>query len=61
MENSIAYNIRRKAITEMKKAGFNDSFVGNVVAHSDPRTTKRYTHFSVEDTHLPLQSLCRRR
>lgn len=25
--------------------------------HSDPRTTKRYTHFSVEDTKGPLQTL----
>jgi len=41
----------------MKRAGFNDAFVDNVASHSDPRTTKRYTHFSVEDTKMPLQSL----
>ena len=41
----------------MKRAGFNDSFVGNVAGHSDPRTTKRYTHFSVEETRMPLQAL----
>ena len=33
------------------------SYVGNVAGHSDPRTTKRYTHFSVEETKLPLQAL----
>lgn len=57
VENSIPYDIRHKAITDMKKAGFNDSFVGNVTAQSDPRTIKRYTHFSVEETKLPLQAL----
>jgi hypothetical protein len=41
----------------MKRAGFNDSFVGNVAGHSDPRTTKRYTHFSVEETRMTLQAL----
>ena len=41
----------------MKRAGFNDAFVGNVAGHSDPRTTKRYTHFSVEETRNPLQAL----
>ncbi|HWR59402.1 MAG TPA: site-specific integrase [Thermodesulfovibrionales bacterium] len=50
-------DLRHKAITDMKKAGHNDSVVGHVVAHSDPRTTKRYTHFSVEETILPLQTL----
>jgi hypothetical protein len=29
----------------------------NVAGHSDPRTTKKYTHFSVEETRLPLQTL----
>lgn len=42
----------------MKKAGHNDSFVVNVAGHSDPRTTKRYTHFSVDETRMPLQELC---
>ena len=41
----------------MKKAGFNDVFVGHVAGHSDPRTTKRYTHFLVEETKMPSQSL----
>lgn len=41
----------------MKRDGFNDAFVGNVAGHSDPRTTKRYTHFSVEETKVPLQAL----
>ena len=41
----------------MKKAGNNDSFMGNIVGHSDPRTTKRYAHFSVEETKVPLQAL----
>jgi len=41
----------------MKRAGFNDAFVGNVAGHSDPRTTKRYTHFSIEETKRPLQAL----
>jgi hypothetical protein len=41
----------------MRKACFNDDFVGNVAGHSDPRTTKRYTHFSVEETKRPLQAL----
>ena len=41
----------------MKKAGLNDAFVGNVAGHSDPRTTKRYTHFSVKETRMPLQIL----
>jgi hypothetical protein len=41
----------------MKIAGPNDAHVGNVAGHSDPRTTKRYTHFSVEETKVPLQAL----
>jgi integrase len=53
-------DLRHKAITDMKRAGFNDAFVGNVAGHSDPRTTKRYTHFSVEETRLPLQALTKR-
>lgn len=53
----IPRDLRHKAITDMKKAGFNDAFVGNVAGHSDPRTTKRYTHFSVEETKMPLQAL----
>lgn len=48
-------------IMDMKRAGFNDAFVGNVAGHSDPRTTKRYTHFSVEETKMPLQALIDRR
>jgi hypothetical protein len=31
--------------------------VGNLAGHSDPRTTKRYTHFSVEETRIPLEAL----
>jgi integrase len=50
-------DIRHKAITDMKRAGFNDAIVGNVAGHSDPRTTKRYTHFSVEETKMPLEAL----
>lgn len=50
-------DIRHKSVTDMKKAGFNDAQVGHVVAHSDPKTTRRYTHFSVEETKLPLQAL----
>ncbi len=42
------------------KSGFND-FIVNVAGHSDPRTTKRYTHFSVEETKMPLQALIDRR
>lgn len=57
IDNSIPYDIRHKAITDMKKAGFNDSFVGKVAAHSDARTTSRYTHFSVDDTKMPLKAL----
>ena len=57
MECTIPRDLRHKAITDMKKAGFNDSSVGHVAAHSDPRTTKRYTHFSVEDTKDPLNIL----
>ncbi len=41
----------------MKRAGFNDAFVGNVAGHSDPRTTKRYAHFLVDETKEPLQAL----
>ena len=41
----------------MKRAGYNDSFVGNVAGHSDPRTTKRYTHFSLQETKTPLDAL----
>jgi len=39
VEGTIPRDLRHKAITDMKRAGFNDSFVGNVVGHSDPRTT----------------------
>lgn len=57
ISDCIPRDLRHKAITDMKKAGFNDSFVGNVAGHSDPRTTKRYTHFSLEETKMPLQAL----
>jgi len=57
IKECIPRDLRHKAITDMKKAGFNDAFVGNVAGHSDPRTTKRYTHFSVDDTMLPLAAL----
>ncbi len=57
VEGTIPRDLRHKAITDMKRAGFNDAFVGNVAGHSDPRTTKRYTHFSVEETKIPLQAL----
>lgn len=53
----IPRDLRHKAISDMKKAGFNDAFVGNVAGHSDPRTTKRYTHFSIEQTKGPLDCL----
>jgi hypothetical protein len=45
----------------MKKAGFNDAQVGHVVAHSDPKTTKRYTHFSIQETRGPLEALGKRK
>jgi integrase len=57
VSDATSRDLRHKAITDMKRAGFNDAFVGNVAGHSDPRTTKRYTHFSVEETRLPLQAL----
>jgi hypothetical protein len=41
----------------MKIAGHNDAHDGNVAGHGDPRTTKIYTHFSVEETKVPLQAL----
>ena len=49
--------MRHKAISDMKRAGLNEAFVGNVAGHSDPRKTKMYTHFSAEETKTPLQSL----
>jgi integrase len=54
---TVPYDLRHKAITDMKKAGHTDPFVGKVAGHSDPRTTQRYTHFSVEDTMAPLSAL----
>jgi integrase len=60
IEGTIPRDLRHKAITDMKRTGFNDAFVGNVAGHSDPRTTKRYTHFSVDETKMPLQSLATR-
>lgn len=54
---TVPYDLRHKAITDMKKAGHSDPFVGKVAGHSDPRTTLRYTHFSVEDTMAPLSAL----
>jgi integrase len=57
VESTIPRDLRHKAITDIKRAGFNDAFVGNVAGHSDPGTTKRYTHFSVEETKVPLQAL----
>lgn len=33
------------------------SYVGDVAGHSDPRTTIRYTHFSIDETRMALQSL----
>lgn len=50
-------DIRHKALTDIGKAGFDLARVGHVAGHSDPRTTKRYTHFSVEETKLPLRAL----
>jgi len=60
VENTIPRDLRHKAISDMKRAGYNDAFVGNVAGHSDPRTTKRYTHFSVEETKMPLQALVKK-
>lgn len=60
VEGTIPRDLRHKAITDMKKAGYNDSYVGNVAEHSDPRTTKRYTHFSIVETRAPLQALAER-
>jgi len=57
VEDATPRDLRHKAITDMKKAGHGDAAVGHVVAHSDPRTTKRYTHFSVEETRQPLEAL----
>jgi integrase len=57
IEDCTPRDLRHKAITDMKKAGYNDAVVGHVVAHSDPKTTKRYTHFSVEETKMPLEAL----
>jgi len=57
VEGTIPRDLRHKAITDMKRAGFNGAFVGNVAGHSDPRTTKRYTHFSVQETKIPLEVL----
>jgi integrase len=48
VKECIPRDLRHKAISDMKKAGFNDAFVGNVAGHSDPRTTKRYNHFSLQ-------------
>jgi integrase len=61
VEGTIPRDLRHKAISDMKRAGFNDALVGNVAGHSDPRTTKRYTHFSLEETRIPLQSLTRKK
>lgn len=58
--NTIPRDLRHKAITDMKKAGISDVFVGHTVGHSDPRTTKGYTHFSVEETKIPLQALVKK-
>lgn len=33
---------------------------GNAAGHSDPRSIKRYTHFSIAETKIPLQSLADR-
>lgn len=52
--------MRHKAITDMKRAGFSDASVGNVAGHTDPRTTKRYTHFSVGETKMPLEALSKK-
>jgi site-specific recombinase XerD len=57
VEGTIPRDLRHKAISDMKRAGLNDAFIGNVAGHSDSRTTKWYTHFSVEETKMPLQSL----
>jgi hypothetical protein len=57
IENTMPRYLRHKALTDVKKAGFNNAFAGNVASHSDPRTTKRYTQFSVEETRVPLISL----
>ena len=59
-EGTIPRDLRHKAITDMKRAGFNDAFVGKVAGHSYPRTTKRYTHFSIDETRMPLQALINR-
>ena len=50
-------DIRHKSLTDMGKNGYDLSRVGHVAGHSDPRTTKRYTHFSINETVGPLESL----
>lgn len=57
ISGAIPRDIRHKALTDIGKAGFNLTHVGHVAGHSDPRTTKRYTHFSVEETRMPLKAL----
>jgi integrase len=57
VEGTIPRDLRHKALTDMGKDGYNLSQVGYVAGHSDPRTTKRYTHFSIEETKVPLQAL----
>jgi integrase len=57
IKNTIPRDLRYKAITDMKKAGFNDTHLGHVIAQSDRRTIKRYTHFPVEETKMALQAL----
>ena len=53
------FKLRHEIIIDMKKTGFNDSFVGKVAGHSDPKTTKRYTHFDISDTQAPLEAICK--
>ncbi len=53
-------DIRHKSLTDMGKAGHDLAHVGHVAGHTDPRTTKRYTHFSIEEMRVPLQALSRR-
>jgi len=59
--NDVKINdIRHKAITDMVEAGFSLETVGRVAGHTEPSTTQRYTHLTVEATRAVLESLGKR-
>ena len=54
------HDIRHKAITDMVQLGSSLEEAGRVAGHTEPSTTQRYTHLTIEATKAALESLGRK-